>query len=293
MLNSRTFTLVFATSLSLLAGACTDDNSSGGDARTGFGKALPSAAEMRIPLPSSDGQRTALVGETASYYAESIAVVTSVNATTAELLAGIDAILAELPTSEDVDGAVWGAPLDEADGTRLTVTTAADGSYQWKLIVAGVEHASGQARADGSGTLRVDLSAAAGDDDTGRYEINYDLESDTQDIVLDTTEAGVAERLEYHYRGSADGAGDLTLAIRADAGDPGGQPELTALRTRWIASGAGRADARISGGDLTAPITASECWDATFSRVYFEGQADWQDSEGDVADCAFASALLP
>ena len=40
-------------------------------------------------------------------------------------------------------------------------------------------------------------------------------------------------------------------------------------------------------------VTASECWDTTFRRVYYTDSQQWQPTEGDAADCAFADADLP
>ena len=54
--------------------------------------------------------------------------------------------------------------------------------------------------------------------------------------------------------------------------DLGGGPALEnlVLRSRWEPTGAGRSDARISGGDLgAADAQASQCWDTLFREVYY------------------------
>ena len=44
------------------------------------------------------------------------------------------------------------------------------------------------------------------------------------------------------------------------------------IRSRWNATGAGRADAKISGGDLSlegvTEVTTSECWDSNFGVTF-------------------------
>ena len=79
-----------------------------------------------------------------------------------------------------------------------------------------------------------------------------------------------------------------------DGDDPGAAAEDSVLRSRWLPDGAGRTDARISGGDLGAlEVTASECWGRNFRRVYYTDSADFAPTEGEVAACAFADQDLP
>jgi hypothetical protein len=59
------------------------------------------------------------------------------------------------------------------------------------------------------------------------------------------------------------------------------------LDSRWNASGAGRAEVVMSGGDLTQTVKATECWSTTFARSYYEDTVGFQETEGDVKSCAF------
>jgi len=60
------------------------------------------------------------------------------------------------------------------------------------------------------------------------------------------------------------------------------------------ADGAGRGDARLAGGDLgSTEAIASECWSTLFRRTFYTDNVNFQPTEGDVADCAFATADLP
>jgi hypothetical protein len=66
------------------------------------------------------------------------------------------------------------------------------------------------------------------------------------------------------------------------------------LRSRWQATGAGRADARLAGGDLgQIEAIASECWDAMFQRVFYTDSVGFAASEGAQTACVFATADLP
>jgi len=85
----------------------------------------------------------------------------------------------------------------------------------------------------------------------------------------------------------------MVFAISLNAGGTAQLESLT-LRSRWLATGAGRADARASGGDLGAlQITSSECWNTTFQRVYYTDPLGLAAPEGVESDCAFATADLP
>ena len=64
--------------------------------------------------------------------------------------------------------------------------------------------------------------------------------------------------------------------------------EDVALVSRWTASGAGRADLVAANGSLPAGfmVHATECWDASFGRVYYTEDVDASKTEGDVSACA-------
>jgi hypothetical protein len=100
---------------------------------------------------------------------------------------------------------------------------------------------------------------------------------------------------DYAYNEAADGAGDMTFDVASDiTGSATSLKETVTLRSRWIATGAGRADARVSGGDLGAQqITASECWNTMFNRVFYKDSLDLAPAEGAESACAFATQDLP
>jgi hypothetical protein len=91
----------------------------------------------------------------------------------------------------------------------------------------------------------------------------------------------------------ADGSG--SLVFDAEANLAGGSETLEAgkVGSRWNPSGAGRADVELTGGEAGGGARLTECWDASFGRVYAQGtSADGGiASEGDLAACAFSEPL--
>jgi hypothetical protein len=100
---------------------------------------------------------------------------------------------------------------------------------------------------------------------------------------------------EYAYQEELDGAGDMVFAFHGDTDDEGTAAEDAVIRSRWLADGAGRADVRLSGGDVstTVSVTASECWDDGFAVVYYGDSVGWLPTEGSQSSCAFADSDLP
>jgi hypothetical protein len=96
----------------------------------------------------------------------------------------------------------------------------------------------------------------------------------------------------YEYNRTLDGGGDMVFDVNGDAGGTSLQEHIT-LRSRWQSNGAGRADARLTGGDLTSSAIASECWSTSFRRTYYTDNVNFAPTEGAVADCAFGTADLP
>ncbi len=66
------------------------------------------------------------------------------------------------------------------------------------------------------------------------------------------------------------------------------------IRSRWNAQGEGRADITLSGGDVPqtyGTVSAIECWDSSFARVYYGDSVEYAPTEGDVAACAYSEPL--
>ena len=127
----------------------------------------------------------------------------------------------------------------------------------------------------------------------GSVDVRYDLAARHLDLTIMSTDGnGQPVLADYAYNQTLDGGGDMVFEIDADAGGTPAQERVT-LRSRWQSDGAGRADARLTGGDLAAEAIASECWNTSFRRVYYTDNVSLAPTEGDVADCAFGAADLP
>lgn len=290
--------------------------------------AIPAASAVQVKLPGGGAMREvggapdivseqfAVLGEMAQFYVFTRQVTRDLNGGAAFVLLLVKAIVDYPVTSVDGDTYIWGPWTDGLNPSewRLTVREAAVGDYEWSLegrrkadgpgaafesVVSGVATPGLPNR--GSGTFMMDFESAerldpAGNNAAGQITVVYDLESDPATIVMDYVLGEGAEQVSFHYEYAevSDGSGDFQFTMHSDLDENGSLIEDAAIRTRWLASGSGRSDVRLSGGDLgDTVVTGSECWDTTFGRVYWEDSLGWQATEGDAADCAFAEALLP
>ncbi len=290
--------------LLLLTAACGDDFSNApleDDAR--FLAAAPSATVVRIGGPAGVSPAlaaTLIVAEPAELYVLTRQVSLSLNGVAFDLLHAVDRIVEHPPTVRDADARVWAPaphPLDPLD-TVFTMTRA-DGAFDYVLEQRrrgdGGPYAApltGAFRptadpATGAGTLTLDLDATHGlGQSVARGGLTVDYAQGPDGLRLDLTFEGFATDpamapldTTYTYRETPDGQGTLDFAFPTDDGQP------VAVRSRWRADGAGRADALVRQGD--AVVEVSECWGPDFGKVYGRaGRAE----EGDVADCAFPDA---
>ncbi|HEY0194249.1 MAG TPA: hypothetical protein VGC42_24205 [Kofleriaceae bacterium] len=293
-------------------------------------KALPTADQVSIKLKDSDmaavrsaGQRvtagTENLGGLANWYVATRDVTRLFNGGSAWVLTLIHSIVQFPVTSTDGDTYTWGPWSDGALATteyKLDVTAVGDGTYTYKLsgrLKAGtagfevvVDGTADPRNGDlqGNGNFTLDLDAAKrvnpvdSANDKGKIDAHYDLSKKHLDLTIDSTDAaGAPVNADYAYDEAADGGGQMLFTI---AGNAGGGPanEQIALRSRWQSTGAGRADARVAGGDLgSLTATASECWDTSFQQIYYidsiSSGGTLSASEGVEASCAFPAADLP
>jgi len=279
--------------------------------------ALPTAEQMSIKLPDN-AARTAdanLLGQTATWYIATRNVTRTVNGGAAVVLTVLHRIVQFPATTISGNVYTWG-PSSEALSTteyKLTVTAVGDGTYTYQLagrlknatsapfevVIDGTaDPRAGDQR--GSGHFLMDFDAARrvspvdNRDSHGSIDVRYDLAQRHLDLTVTTTDAADKPvAVDYAYNETAEGGGDMVFAISLNAGGTAQLESLT-LRSRWLATGAGRADARASGGDLgDRQITSSECWNTTFQRVYYTDPLGLAGAEGVESDCAFATADLP
>ena len=152
----------------------------------------------------------------------------------------------------------------------------------------------------GSGELDVNFTELNALDPTvhpatGGIAFKYDNTADPRTVevhfgnFLDGTPGSTPLNATYQYAEHADQSGNFAFGLRTNFdNDPAGALEDVALTSRWLASGAGRSDLVATGGSLPAGfvVHATECWDATFARVFYTEDVDATKNEGSVSACA-------
>ncbi|HEY1558163.1 MAG TPA: hypothetical protein VGF94_25215 [Kofleriaceae bacterium] len=279
----------------------------------GIAKAIPTSAQVSINLPDTSART---VGQLATFYVETRGVTEMFNGGAAWVLVLIHSIVSTPATSVNGNVYTWGPgsgnALDPAI-YRLDVTANDDGTYDYVLsgaaksdpsehFVAVITGHSDPTAGDdkGNGDFLLDFDAARTIDpidnanNKGQIHADYDLAARHLDLMIDSTDANnQPASLAYAYDQTADGGGDMTLQLVANIGGTDAEENVT-LRSRWAATGAGRGDARIAGGDLgSEQAVASECWSTTFARVYYTDNVNFNPTEGDATQCAFSDVDLP
>jgi hypothetical protein len=304
-MRTLTKTLLLSSAFALTASACVQEE----DKPAGLEAAIPTAEQLSIKLPEGQART---IGQVAEFYGYTRNITRTLNGSSAWVLILIHSIV-QYPVTT-VEGNVytwgpWGQGLDPAE-YKLVVTALANGSFDYRLagrprnttgafetVISG-NAIPGDIEAHGKGQLLLDFDAAervnpTDNDGKGQLTIKYDFAARSLELDATTVENNRPATAHYAYQDSADGAGNMVFGLRGNV-DAGAGLESLTLRSRWLANGSGRGDARISGGDVGAEVTASECWNNTFHRVYFEAAANMLGgNEGKVADCAFATADLP
>jgi hypothetical protein len=289
-------------------------------------RALPTADQVSIKLPDSAARTISasarsidtnqdVIGQIATWYVATRDVTRMFNGGSAWVLVLIHTIVQFPVTTVHGDTFTWGpwsGALDPAE-YKLDVRAVGDGTYQYQLSGRSKTQAGAQfevvidGKADpragdqnGTGEFLIDFDAGRrvnpidSGDAKGSVDVRYDLAQRHLDLTIMSTDAlGQPVLANYAYNQAADGGGDMVFDVNGNVGG-GTALETLTLRSRWLANGAGRADARIGGGDLgTLQATASECWDTMFRRVFYTDSAGFAPTEGAQTACAFATADLP
>jgi hypothetical protein len=302
-----TKTLAAATlAISLLA--CVPES----EAPTAIKSAIPTAEQVQIKLPTDNSRQ---LGQVADWYKSTRDVTRMFNGGSAWVLVLVHTIVQFPVTTTDGNKYTWGPWSDSLDPAeyKLDVFELADGTYDYKLsgrskTVAGSSfevvidgHADprpGELKGNGQFLLDFDASRRVNPVDAGNERgtvtAKYDLSARHLDLEIDSVDdRNQPVMADYAYNEAADGGGDMLFNVSGNAGG-GTQNEKITLRSRWQKAGAGRADARLAGGDLGASVAeASECWDTTFRRVFYKDNLNFAPTEGVATACSFAAADLP
>ncbi len=280
---------------------------------------IPLEEDLRINLPTDPAAaKTASDPDAdwATFYVMTRNVTEDVNGMIGFVLGTVGFVVTLRPTwvDEEANTAMWGpysdSGLDPVE-TGLFVTKNEDASYTWTLFqeppgsdpmvdavpVAVGEVDPGSRRRDGTGRFLVDFDTAASLDPAvnlvGTFAVEYDYDRDGVGAIASFAEYGVPNlpkiNAQYAYEQAYDGAGSMDLAWAEDF-TADGVADTGTMRSRWESDGEGRSDARIIDAAEGREVTASECWDHTFARVYWTDSAALNPNEGTSDACVYSDA---
>ena len=302
---------------------CTVGCGGGTGSSESFLTGLPSRQTLEVTAPSGHApaaltaRSPALLGETASLYVLTRQVTGQVNGVVGSALDTLGTIARTPPAAVGPDSAAWG-PLTDALSPvagRLVVVRVGPGAHTFRLDLRPksggdadfqtfLQGASTGAAPGGpsQGSFAVDLDLAHRLDPVanpaeGHVVAGWTVASDHREVQVQLGGVHVASDppATAHIASvmRADGSGSLVFDAQANM--VGGPDALEAgqVRSRWTPTGAGRADVEVHGGDAADGSLVTECWDASFGRVYAQGSAPdgGVASEGDAVACVFGEPL--
>jgi len=305
-----------------------------------FAGALPSDDNVSIRVPGSSSNDTGqpLLGANSEFYVHTYRISRFLNAHVVGLLKTIRDITRNEPTSEEGNTRIWGPHTPgglEPLTYRLVVEKLGENVFaldlqgrprrstddaDFKSLIDGQITGSGQqdGRAKGDLVLHFDTASSLNPavPERGEIQINFDAIAQPRTVAVDFVQFSGADEgapadATYRYSENEDSSGDFLFAIhanihKAEENRPG--LETMALRSRWVASGAGRGDVTITGEEVAAQLTeagiaaasvqATECWGEDFNVSFQDtNPAELRESihplQGDAASCAVTTADYP
>jgi hypothetical protein len=302
----ESFPVATAALAAALGGACGNYSNEDVD----YQLALPEKQALAAKLPT----QAALVVDSAEYYLFTREVAGRFNAILDALTGIIDLVRVHPPSQRTEDGRIWGPfrhqkhpswalrleIVRQADETatpfgyrfqyRLEFRRAAEPAAPWQALISGRFLPAGGVR-KGRGEITLDLTHArragypvAEFGELARLTIDY--QTAAPPIRVDMTFENVPESANpsatYQYAETGEGSGSLFFVWRDRTNI---WVQAAEIRSRWIGSGAGRADARIVEG-VAASLRGVDCWGPDTRAVY--AHRDWGDEQknaGNEADC--------
>lgn len=305
--------------LAVVATAC------GVDQAQGFRDGFPKADEVAMKVPSGGGtqplsgastRRDGLDGDPSLFHAVTRGVTVVVNGGAALVLGLVEEITEYPPSSVTQDSATWGPHTNALSPNtwRFTVNRTAPNEYayvlegkpktavdsEYRVVLSGAHVHTGQKL--GTGTFLIDWDVAQTlpehDANVGRVQYVYARPAVGSTISIDANfddvrdaDSGQLVDAAYRYREYPANGGSLEFQVNKDLVTSTPALEVLTIKSRWLETGAGRSDARVSGGDVPAgSATVSECWDSSFLSRFAEASFDPSAGYGSEAACAFTTA---
>lgn len=287
---------------------------------------LPEQGSVSLALPGSSASGSSTqsvhlsggqssggaVSSDAQFYKFSRELTDTIDTNTAGILAAIWLVAQTTPTSVSGNTATWG-PGEDQNALhpivwRLQVQEVATDEYDYhldarsksstsdadfKAVLKGHGYGKKHALHD-SGWFMADNEAyraldPAGAKDRGTTKVTYDVRQFPKTIAVEVRPNDGTGQADAKVQHLAQGAGILDVAAKGDIEDAkDGKLEDVVIKSQWNATGAGRADATVSGGSLPiASVDIVECWSSNFSRSYYKDSADTKPTSGSETTCAF------
>ena len=236
-----------------------------------------------------------------------------------DFLRAADYIRTFPPTSRIPDGRVWGpAPMDDHPGWQWRFVMTRDPATpekfdyefdvepvgpgdQWILFIDGSFLATGGARR-GMGAFRIQTDELGSAGFTFAYGADGSLLK-TLDVMYSTAAFPVSVTMElqlypdaitgdrtsvstllYHHEAQENGQGRMEFSGTDSMG------KMLGITSRWLPSGAGRADVTATDG-MGFSGTWAECWDTSFRETYNEKSWDPTMTRGDLGLCPDVSGI--
>lgn len=292
--------------------------------------AVPTSAGSGLQEEMTAGEAMSLmggVGETADLFELTKGATYLVNGATAWVIGGLAAVTAHRPTSVEGETAVYGphTPFLSRVTWRLSVTRTEYNIFTYILeakektapetafaiVMSGSHTVAVNSRGVptplyGNGTFLIEWDKASelsgGARNEGSVEFRYGHLAPAADATVEVSFNNIATgeggtqtfNSEYRFKLEPGQAGEFEFAldINMQPFTPSmGALERWSVKSRWDKEGAGRSDVRATGGDLTAPQTVNECWDAVFLSTFY-AQSDGQAAQygNEATHCVYTSA---
>lgn len=282
---------------------------------------LPASEQLQ---QMAQAMNQAVQGEAADTYRLTVGATYLVNGATEWLLLALASGVAQKPASVNGNTAVYGpyTPYLSAITWRLTVTRTDFNAFSyllegqdktnpsgpWVEVISGshtvtVDANDNAIKGFGQGVFLIEWDKAktlpGRSGDTGTCEVHYGKVDPKSQAFVDVSLNNVGTdgkpfNAEYRFSLDNDNAGkfEFALDINLQPFDSTKQaPERMSIESRWLSTGAGRADVIAHGGDLVTPITGSECWDAAFLSQYYVRTDEPANTYGlESSACAFTPA---
>lgn len=276
---------------------------------------VPASADTRAFASGGDGDA---VGQIALYPLWTWQTAAGTNEFIFALLYLVEAITDQPISEREDDLRLWGPyPTDSGhevsfemvrDGVRFDYALLWDTASASGLAPFTGSFVAGEIPREGIGEFMFDfelyeqLEPGVMEVTEGQLYVEHDntggqvlLDIEIVDAFGPALEEPVNSRNAFYL--DPDGTGWFEFAgLYNVEGTDAAHEELFEVRTRWQADGAGRADARASGGDLEAlelEFRSSECWDSSFLRTYYGDSIEISADQGVEGDCVYAEEELP